>query len=156
MWVGAGFNEITIATNSEQLLAVYSATILALRPFTILRTRLAINIRSDQSSGAEGFTGAYGEIVVKETATGIGVTALPGTLADPDSDWYVYQGMSAPTELTPSTPASFSWSPGFNYIIDSKAMRKVGPTDDIAVLFESRSQGGALINVEGRQLIQLH
>ncbi len=155
IWIGVGVDEITLVTNTIQLLTVLNAAALALRPFTILRTRLEINLRTDQSAAAEGLTGAYGEIVVKESASGIGVTALPAPLTDIDADFFVWQGMTAPFELN-GTGISSSWQPGFRYTVDSKAMRKIGTTDDIVTMSEIRAQGGGLLNVEGRRLIQLH
>jgi len=41
-------------------------------------------------------------------------------------------------------------------VIDSKAMRKVGPNQDIAGMFSSESNAGALLTIQGRLLIQLH
>ena len=154
IWIGAGIAEVTLVSNAEALVAVYSAAILAFRPFTILRTRLEINFRSDQVGSTEVPTGVYGEIIVKETATGIGVTALPGTITDPEADWYVYQGMTCAFEVV--TAAGFMTPAGSSWTVDSKAMRKVGPTDDLAACFQMRNVGGGLLNVEGRQLIQLH
>jgi hypothetical protein len=143
----------TITSNSAILLNVFGAEQLAFRPFTILRTRLDINFRSDQFANTESPTGAYGEIIVKEDATAIGITAVPTPLSSPEADWYIYQGMTAPFVF--STAAAFN-EMGVRYMIDSKAMRKVTIVDDLAAVFEMRNVGGGFINIEGRQLIQLH
>ena len=154
IWVGAGIAQFAVATNGKTLITSLNAGALALRPFTILRTRLLVTLDSDQIVASENPTGAYGEIVVKEIATGIGVTAVPGPLTDPDADWYIYQGMTARLRFV--TAAGFESNSGAHWEIDSKAMRKVGPTDDVAVCFEMRNVGGGTMNLEGRQLIQLH
>ena len=155
IWIGAGFSRATLTTNVNHLLAFLNAGGLALRPFTILRTRLVINFRTDQQAASEAPTGAYGEIVVKETASTIGVTALPGPLTEVNSDWFIYQGVTAPFLFGDATGSSWS-NGGAQYIIDSKAMRKVGPDEDVVSMIEMRATGGAFLNVEGRTLIQLH
>ena len=154
MWIGSGLAVAQPAASAATLFATYSAAALLLRPFTILRTRLDINWRSDQTAASEAPTGAYGEIIVKESATDIGVTAVPHPLADTEADWYIYQGLTAPFLFI--TGVGIAGRAGFRYVVDSKAMRKVGPQDDLAAVIELRAAGGGLINVEGRQLIQLH
>ena len=42
------------------------------------------------------------------------------------------------------------------YIIDSKAMRKVGANDDVVGVFDEVSAVGSRIMIAGRQLVQLH
>ena len=54
-----------------------------------------------------------------------------------------------------STAASAVETTG-GYVIDSKAMRKVGIDDDAVSLFSMRPAVGAFLQIEGRQLIQLH
>ncbi len=154
IWLGAGIAQATLTTNTATLIGILNAGALALRPFTILRTRLVIQLRSDQQAAAENPTGAYGEIVVKESATTAGIGSLPTPLTEPDADFHVYQGMTS--SFTFITAAGFESNAGRQYTIDSKAMRKVGPQDDIATVFEMRNVGGGIMNVEGRILIQLH
>ncbi len=154
IWIGQGVALTTLGTGASTLIAVFNAAALALRPFTILRTRVSCNFRSDQTATTEDITGAFGMIVVKESAATIGITAVPTPLTEVDADFFVYQGMTAP--FTSLTSVGFQDGVGVRYDIDSKAMRKVGTNDDVAVVMELRSTGGAEINIEGRQLIQLH
>jgi len=42
------------------------------------------------------------------------------------------------------------------YIIDSKSMRKVGPDDDIAIIWQEINGVGAFGSVLGRMLVKLH
>ncbi len=154
IWAGNNLSLITLATSAKTLVAEMSAGFLALRPFTILRTRTVITFRTDQLTGSESPTGALGMIIVKEIAVNIGVTATPGPRTDPDSDWFVYQGMTAPFLFSDAT--GWGDSGTMQYVVDSKAMRKVGPDDDIATIVELDAAGGAFLNCEGRILIQLH
>ncbi len=154
IWIASGIPAATITTNAKVLMTVLNAAALALRPFTILRTRVFCTFLSDQGAASEVPTGAYGKIIVKETASAIGVTAVPGPLTEADADWFVYQGMTSHFDL--ATAVGFNEPGGQRFDIDSKAMRKVGPTDDLVSVFEARATGGAFLNIEGRTLIQLH
>ncbi len=153
IWISSGLAEQALASGAATLLSSLNAAALALRPFTILRTRLEIMWRSDQSAASETPTGAIGIIVVKETASTIGVTAVPSPLAEPDADFFVYQGV---TTSILSLSSIGVLERGNRYVIDSRAMRKVGVQDDIIGVGETRSTGGAQFNQEGRILIQLH
>ncbi len=154
IWIGADTAVGNLTSNAKTLIAELNAAALALRPFTVLRTRVEWNFRSDQVVANESPTGSIGMIVAKEIAVNIGVTAVPGPIAEVDADWFVYQGVTSPLRFVSATgivdPA------GTKYTIDSKAMRKVGPADDIVWVAELRNAGGAVLNMEGRMLIQLH
>ena len=131
-----------------------------MRPFTILRTHLEVTVRTDQTGAIETFYGAYGSTVVTDTASSIGVTAVPdpsGVTGDPEADWFLW------------TPLSFAFFIDINgtdgvavdgdimkhYIVDSKAMRKVGPDDDVVSVVSNDSAVGCEMNTMGRRLIQL-
>ena len=61
---------------------------LALRPFTILRTRMLIGLKSDQGAATEQQIVSYGKIVVSDDAAAVGLTAFPnpsGISGDPDA-----------------------------------------------------------------------
>ena len=154
IWIGNRLSQTQPAGGAATLLATLNAAALLLRPFTILRTRIEILWRSDQTATNETPTGAYGQIVVKQTAGAIGVTAVPTPLTEIDADWYIYQGLTVATDSL--TSVGFDMDMGHHWTIDSKAMRKVGVQDDDAVVVELDTAAGAFINVEGRQLIQLH
>ncbi len=156
IWVGAGLVPLAMPASTKTLQGTYSAGILSLRPFTILRTRFDIFYSTDQGAATETPLGTYAEIIVTETAAALGVTAVPNPSSvdgDPDQDWYVYQGMN--DDLFFATSAGFE-KRGHHYIVDSKAMRKVGPSDDLAVVTDQQNAVGATLHVLGRQLIQLH
>ncbi len=156
IWIGAGVGSTSVAGSAKVLVSSLSAGALLLRPFTILRTRMVVQWESDQLTATETPQGDYGQIVVTDNAAAIGVTAVPdpsSTDGDPDADWYVHQSLM--------TTFSFASTIGINvfqhqYIIDSKAMRKVGANeDDIAVVSETGGVGAVIIT-RGRSLIQLH
>ena len=157
MWIGAGLGRSTIVGASNNLLGVLNAAALALRPFTVIRTRMMISHFTDQEAVDEGPFGSFGMIVVTDNATSVGVTALPdpGTVTgDPDADWYVHQPVWQ--QFVVDTASGLLVSSPNSYIIDSKAMRKLGPDDDIAWMYADESGVGSFLTTQGRILIQLH
>ena len=156
MWIGAGVGNTTVTTDTKVFVSSLSAGGLALRPFTILRTRMEIQFRSDQDLIDESPFGSYGQIVVTDTASGIGVTAVPdpsGIDGDPEADWFVWQAVFAHWQVS-AIPDSAMME--YKWTVDSKAMRKVGPDDDIVAMFSSQASGGSFLTTNGRRLIQLH
>ena len=157
MWIGWGVGTVVITASAVQLIASYSAGALLLRPFTILRTRGLISYESDQSATGEATIGTLGEIVVTDAATAIGATAIPdpGNLAgNPEADWFINQQVHMSYDL--ATAVGFQSGIANQYMLDSKAMRKVGPDDDAVIMFSEENGKGAFLTTGGRQLIQLH
>ncbi len=157
MWIGDGVGVTTIVANSKQVVGSLSAAALLLRPFTILRTRLFLHYMSDQNAVSESSFGTYGEIVITDAATAIGATAIPDpsvTTGNPEADWFVSQPVSF--RFVFGTAASFIGDAGHHYIVDSRAMRKVGPDDDVVAMFSEDGNIGAFLVSQGRTLIQLH
>jgi len=157
MWIGGGVGLTVITASSEVAVAALSAGALLLRPFTILRTRLLIAFGSDQAAAGESPEGTYGEIVVTDSAAAIGTTAIPdpsSTDGNPEADWYVVQECVSRFDFLSSV--GFQSNGIQQYIVDSKAMRKVGPDDDVVSKFSETGGFGARLWVRGRQLIQLH
>jgi len=158
MWVGHGVGNDTVVASTLTLLGSLSASVLLLRPFTILRTHLEVYYRSDQITATETIFGTLADLVVTETAAALGVTALPNPsplTGDPEQDWYLYQNVES--QFNFASGVGFQGdSMGVHYGIDSKAMRKVGPNDDVVLLFDQEAAVGAEVTTMGRQLIQLH
>ena len=157
MWIGFGVGSTTIVGSSDQLVASYSAAALLLRPFTILRTRALFTYESDQSAVSERPIGSIGATIVTAAAQAVGITALPdpsGITGDADADWFIWQALMVSYEFLDSTGANGNVS--VQYVIDSKAMRKVGPDDDLVLVSAQETASGAVLTTNGRQLIQLH
>ena len=154
MWIGSGIGPLTIVASTKTVVSTLSAGALLLRPFTILRTRQLIQYRSDQSVVSERPSGAYGRIVVTDNATAIGITAIPDPTTEPDAAWFVWQGMHNSFRF--GSNVGFDGQDGNQYVVDSKAMRKLGNNDDLAAVVAQDAAVGATITIRGRMLIQLH
>ena len=122
---------------------------------------MLVNLRSDQQTAVENLIASYGQIVVTDTASGIGVTAVPdpsGIAGDPEADWFVWQAMfnSFFIDVNGTDGIGVDGNNGVSYTIDSKAMRKVGPDDDIVTMATMTAAVGGILTTQGRRLIQLH
>jgi len=154
IWVGNGLTLVTLVTGTAQLISVFNADLLALRPFTILRSRIELMFRSDQIAGSESPTGAYGKIVVKDQAIAAGIASLPSPITEPEAEWFIYQPLTDVVTFADAT--GYHGTQGVRYVVDSKAMRKIGINEQSVGITELRTAGGALLNVEGRTLVQVH
>ncbi len=156
VWLGFGLanTNIPIATTAT-LLATLNAAALALRPFTVVRTRLVMSVVSDQAAASEFLSGALSFQVVTETAAAAGIASLPTPLVETDADFFVYQPFHSSLVRTASGLAE-SVGEGSSWTIDSKSMRKVQTDDDFAIIVEGRTGNGFNIALEGRMLVKLH
>ena len=157
VWLGLGIGTQVITASTIHLLGVFNAAALATRPFTILRTRMLLTFESDQISASERPFGGFGMTIANDVAVGVGITALPdpGSVSgDTDADWFVYESLLSSFKVV--TAVGVDAQMATQYTVDSKAMRKVGPNDDLAMLFSEEGAVGAFINIQGRMLIQLH
>jgi len=157
MWIGSGIGLTVLTGATKTLLATLSASALLLRPFTILRTRMFLLWSTDQEAADETPHGSYGHIVVTDTAAAIGATAVPnpsGIDGDPEGDWYVWQALAS--KVLVDTVSGVHGAQGLGFVIDSSAMRKVGPDDDIATVVDVQTAQGAALVTNGRMLVQLH
>ncbi len=154
-WFGLGISVTTLATD-DTLIATLNATALLARPFTIVRTRLSVFLASDQTAAQEFTQGVFTMQVVTDSASAAGVDSVPNGVDETNADFFVYQPMF--TDITSLTSVGIIeyQGPTIQYEIDSKAMRKVGADDDVAVVMAIRSPLGVDIALEGRMLVKPH
>ena len=133
-----------------------NAAALALRPFTVVRSRFLVSIETDQVANDEIQIGAVGLAVVSDEAVAVGVTAVPTPIGQMGSDlWFVHQLLYASFAL--SSAVGITGSHQKVYEIDSKAMRKVDAGQDLIVVVELSAAGDGFITVVGgRMLVKLH
>ena len=90
VWVGAGLADTTI-TSGTQLLLSLNAAALAVRPFTVVRTHLAINYGSDQAIAGESSMAVLSMQVLSDSAIAAGVGSVPTPINETDADYFVYK-----------------------------------------------------------------
>ncbi len=144
--------EVTLAAASTgAILFSLNAAALALRPFTIVRSRFLWSIRSDQAAAIELQSVGLGMAVVSDEAATVGVTAVPTPITEMASSlWFVHDlQYSDESNLTDRT------RPQSVREVDSKAMRKVEVGQDIIIVLETSAvSSGAIVQVGGRLLIK--
>jgi len=159
IWAGAGGPAVvTSALGTATALTTLSATGLALIPFTIVRTRGILYVRSDQVANGENQWVSYGHAVVSVQAQAIGITALPTPVTDESSDlWFVFESVASSFLL--SSAVGIAADAGKMIQYDSKAMRKVEDGSTVVSVMETPATGvseGVNFRFNFRQLLQLH
>ncbi len=159
VWIDVveSFNALPVGTSI--LLNVTGAGVLALRPFTVVRTRGMIGIRTDQVAATEDQAASFGYAIVSDQAVAIGVTAVPTPVTDRSSDaWFVYEDILADINSVGSATSNMGKT-GEYKDYDSRAMRKVEDGFQMITVVESPAVGiaqGANFKHVGRLLIKLH
>ena len=157
VWLGVDIDLINVAAATPILAGTLNAAALAIRPFTIVRIRGMVQWNSDQSAASESPGGAVGEIVVSEAAAAAGVGSVPTPTTESDGNWMVYQLLLSVFTLGDATGFEEVTGKGSYWEIDSKAMRKVGIDDQLALVVENADASfGAQFKMIGRILVKLH
>ncbi len=155
LWIGGTMIIDDLDTSGVVLSSSLSAAVLALRPFTVVRTRGSLSMLSDQFANTEDQQVAYAFCVVSDQAVAIGVTAVPTPLTDSDSDLYfVYETMMSRILVASAIGIN---AVAVERIIDSKAMRKVEDGQQVIAVAEApASSEGLRLYSYNRILIKLH
>jgi len=154
LWIDHTITSTLVAGGIAVLVASLSAASLALRPFTILRTRGIFHLHSDQQVATEIFTASMGLAVVSDQASAIGVTAIPTPVTDMSSDlWFMHETIASKFYF--ATAVGIGPEASQTRVIDSKAMRKVQDGEDIVVVVEAPALSfGTVAVTQFRQLIR--
>ncbi len=137
------------------LINVTGATLLNMRPWTVVRARGYWHLESDQNAAAELQAAGLGYTIVNDEAVGIGVTAMPTPVQDGDSDaFFVYESLMASQGA-----GTVDSQIGVGSQFDSKAMRKVEEGFQLVVVVDSEIATltlGVEVRHVARILIKLH
>ncbi len=132
-----------IGTSAKVVLASFSSTDLAgLIPGTIVRTRGVVHVSAQSSASSAVLMGAFGFALVNDVAEALGITALPGPFTNQNFDWFYWQPFAS-RQLV-GTNIGFDSLAGKDFIIDSKAMRKLGNGDSLIMMVENASGANAI------------
>jgi len=153
IWIGLSLS-FNLAGDAASLMGSLNAAALLLRPFTIVRVRALLSVGSDQTAASENPAGAVGMLVVSDEARIAGASAIPDPVLDSGSPWFVWQPFNSSFVFGDAT--GFIESANSQYMIDSKAMRKVGTNEDVAIMAEEVNNVGATVQLTGRMLLKLH
>ena len=156
-WLGGSIITTNLSgANSAALIASLNAAALALRPFTIVRTRGVWGFNSDQVGADENQHVAFGSIVVSDEATAVGITAVPTPVEQDASSWISFDMAFQRFEFSSGVGVNPNMIPQ-RYVIDSKSMRKVEEGQDLIEVIQNGAAGaGANITTYLKTLIKLH
>jgi len=132
--------------------ATLMASISIESPGTVVRARGIISVNISTDADLE-MVGAFGVGIVSTEAFGIGITAIPHPFRDADwGGWFVWQSFAQRMDAV--TQAGILQG-ALNFVIDSKAMRKVQPNETIVFVAESQSKAFRITETV-RVLLMLH
>ncbi len=154
-WIGLPATSVTLAAASTATLMLsLNAAALATRPWTVIRTHMFWQVRSDQTGASEDYGASLGLAVVSDQALAIGVTAIPTPETDRGSDlFFVHSSLYSRFEFV--SGVGFHPASGIREKVDSKAMRKVNDDQDLVIVVETPANvASASINLAGRMLIK--
>ena len=119
---------------------------------------------SSTSTALDGFTGAIGICVVSSVAASLGITAIPGPIAQDDWDGWLYHrylsfksGDVIDSGVSSEAGQVDSVSAATRFEIDSRAMRKLSIEDTIVGMMEWSEVGTASLrtHINTRLLVKL-
>ena len=118
---------------------------------TVRRTRGIVSVRSDQTSLPEIQLGAVGFVIVSDLAIAAGAASIPGLVSDASDDgWFVWQPFGQ------SLSAAASFTTNWQWLFDSKAMRRIEEGFTIAVMAENaHATNGLSVHVSTSLLASL-
>jgi len=156
LWGDFAITETSIGGATKVLTNVTGATILAIRPVTLVRARFHLGIESDQQIAGEAQIAAWGLCVVIDQAVAVGVTAVPGPITDAGSDaWVAHQYLTSTFAFVTAAGVEAQFQTSMD--VDSKAMRKIEEGFQLISVVETSSlSNGAVITQMGRVLLKLH
>ena len=151
-WTGAVDLDNNITTASTKTLIASFVLSNSNIDETILRTLGLLTVRSDQDASSEDQQGAFGMIVVSDTAVAAGAASIPGPLTDiADDGWFVHVPFNERFLFKSATGVN----PDMNhqYQFDFKSKRVIEDGSSIALMVETSSGSeGILISLILRML----
>jgi len=147
----------TLTASGGTIIFSLNAAALALRPFTVVRSRFSAYLISDQATLSEQQNVGLGHAVVSDEAVSVGVTAVPTPLAQLGSDlWFQINLLFGAVGIADGTGSQVMKGQFFD--LDSRAMRKVAVGQDIVSVAEGLLGFGSGCQIfwGGRMLVKLH
>ncbi len=124
-------------------------------PFTLMRVRGLLSIRSDQVIVQENPVGAFGIRIVSGEAFDAGVGSIPTPWSESADDRWLYHTYWQSFFMENATTSDYQQD-FFNHIVDGKAMRKVVLGDVIVNVMENASDVACNFFYNARIGVKLH
>ena len=129
-------------------------------PGTLVRLRGQLQLYLTAATAADdGFSGAFGIVLVRAAAAAAGIASLPTPLTDVEDQFLYHRFFSvhAPAAFAVTGYASDSMAAAIQIDVDSRAMRKHTPGDSLVAVLEAVERGTSALAIwfDSRQLSKL-
>jgi len=130
-------SHLAVPANGATLVAsTPAAGFVGIAPITLIRTRGEFAYVTDQTAASEEQSGAVGICLVSEQAGLVGITAIPHPSTDATWDGWLYHRWFHSQFLVTSAIGTQAEAM-HSFEIDSKAMRKIGSEELLALVVEN-------------------
>ena len=148
-WVGpANQGYVNVASQGATLLSSFNPT----ESITLIRTRGMVSLVPQTVTADVDIVGAFGMCIVSQQAFTAGAASVPEPFSDADwGGWFVWRSFAFKFEFATAASVNF---PRWDFEIDSKGQRKIGPNDILVAVAESQA-GAYSIATPLRQLFKL-
>ena len=148
-WIGfADQGMLAVTGNTNQIVGNLPFT----DPATFVRARGLFSVGVQATSADKTILGAFGAAIVTDQAFAAGAASIPGPWTENDwGGWFVHQVFSLQFEFTTDIGWNIIQS---TYVIDSKAMRKIGDGETLVLMVET-SAADCQVNPAVRFLVKL-
>jgi len=153
VWIGTAIqSDVALASSVSLIVSAFSPVDLgALKP-TVVRSRGLFSVWPTAFGADLDFSGAYGLGIVSDEAFVAGQGSIPRPFDDDDwPGWIVHGYFAGHLEFQSGTGIENTIQ---QHVIDSKAMRKVGPNETLVWMAESH-EGAVQVNIQARVLLML-
>ncbi len=153
VWVGtADQGEIAIGSGLSVIISSFAPDVLSILKATVVRTRGIFEVHPTAFGADLSYGGAYGLGIVSDEAFAAGAASIPRPFDDDDwAGWLVHGFYGGHLEFQSGVGIMMSLDP---VVIDSKAMRKVGPNETLVWVVESQA-GAVQVRIHARVLMML-
>ena len=118
---------------------------------TIVRTRGLVAFYNESANAiGSGWFGAVGIGIVSDQAFAAGATSMPGPLADEDWDWIWHSYFDVRAISATIADGVNAFSCAQRIVIDSKAMRKIGPNETLFGMTEVVESGAGTLEIQAQ------
>ena len=150
VWAGLSFDSVTIGMTQALIASFVTGT-----KSTILRMRGELLLSGIPNAAGDSDVLGLGVMLVSDQALAAGGVSLPGPIANPDAGWIWHQYVLIRSEAA-SAVSDVALGIFSRITLDSKAMRKVGPNQAVALIGEATTgEFGSVSVLGGMRLLSL-
>ena len=141
-WTGFTWGATTVSVTQ-----VILGTVLDVEPITLMRCRGNILVKGTPDAVGDDAVIGFGLIVVSDNAAAVGGVSVPGPINDPDAPWVWHQYV--PLDAGSTGLLGDDIGSVVRFEVDSKAQRKIGINETLALIVEASLADYATVRTTG-------